>query len=73
MGVPGRSDDVDAKARFLDDTGANTFANIIDGDDIWARFGVTEQNTYVYINNDGTWSTARYGSLREDVEALIDQ
>jgi len=55
----------------LDETGANTFPNLTAGDEIWQRFGVTNQNTYVYIDDDGTWTTAGYGKLREDVEALI--
>ena len=38
---------------------------------IWERFGVSEQRTYVYIDDDGSWRTAGYGSLASDVEALI--
>lgn len=71
--MPGLSGETAAKAGFLDDTGANTFPNVIEGDVIWDKFGVTAQRTYVYINDDGTWRTATYGTLREDVEALIAQ
>ncbi len=67
------SGDVDEKAEFLDETGANTFPNVIEGDAIWDRFDVKQQRTYVYLNDDGTWRTAGYGSLREDVQALIAQ
>jgi len=58
-------------ASFLDETGANTFANLTAGQDVWDRFGVTRRSTYVYINDDGTWRTSGYGSLRDDVEDLI--
>ena len=62
----------DAYAEFLDDTGANTFPNLIGGEEIWGRFGVSQQRQYIYINDDGAWEVSDYGSLREDVEALID-
>ena len=39
--------------------------------ELWTRFGVTNQSTYVYINDDGTTRTTGYGNLRGDVQALI--
>ncbi len=71
IGVPGLSDNASSKAQFLDQTGANSFAHVADGTELWDRFGVDEQRTYVYLNDDGTWQTTGYGSLRSDVEALI--
>ena len=65
IGVPGLSNDADAKAQFLNQTGANPFAHVSEGSALWDRFGVGEQRTYVYLNNDGTWETSGYGSLRE--------
>ncbi len=74
IGVPGLSSDEESKASFLDTTGANTFPTFTNGDVIWERFGVGSQGTFVFVNDDGTWtSKRRSGSLREDVEALIAQ
>jgi hypothetical protein len=71
VGVPGLSNDADAKAQFINATGTNSFANVADGSELWDRFGVSTQRTYVYLDDDGTWRTSGYGSLREDVQALI--
>ena len=72
VGIPGLSA-APRMQRFLNETGAGTFAHIPDEDgDLWARFEITQQRTYVYIDDDGSWRTADYGSLREDVEALIE-
>lgn len=56
---------------FIDENGVDGFTHLDDATEIWERFGVTQQRTYVYINDDGTWETAGYGSLPADVEALI--
>ncbi len=57
---------------FIDDTGTSVISHIPDTEgEIWARFGVTQQHTYVFINDDGSWRVADYGSLAEDVEGLI--
>ncbi len=58
---------------FIEDTGVEGFPHLDNADDVWDRFGVTRQRTYVYINDDGTWRTSGYGSLRADVEGLIAQ
>ncbi len=71
VGVPGLSNDDASKAAFLDETGANTFPNLLAGDAVWEHFGVRQQRTYVYLNDDGTFEQAPYGNLREDVQALI--
>ena len=72
IGVPGLSDDRDAKASFLDDTGANTFYTLVSADAVWEAFDITSHGAFVFVNDDGTWTaTQRTGSLREGVEGLI--
>ncbi len=58
---------------FIEETGVEGFRHLDNADDIWDRFGVTRQSTYVFINDDGTWRTSGYGSLSADVEGLIAQ
>lgn len=62
-------DDMDA---FIERTAVDGFAHIDDnGGEIWARFGVTQQRTYAFINDDGSFRLSGYGSLQQDVEGLI--
>ena len=71
IGVPGLSNEGSMRD-FVAETGTDDLTHIPDVDGvIWERFSVTEQRTYVYIDDDGSWRTAGYGSLAEDVEALI--
>lgn len=73
VGVPGLSN-VGSMRGFVDETGTDSLAHIPDVDGvIWERFGVSQQRTYVFIDDDGSWRTAGYGSLAEDVESLIAQ
>lgn len=59
---------------FIERTGVNAFPHIDDnGGEIWARFGVSQQRTYAYVNDDGTFRLSGYGSLEQDVVDLIDQ
>lgn len=58
---------------FVAENGVDGLAHLDGGDAVWNAFGVTQQRTYVYINDDGTWRTSGYGSLQEDVEGLIAQ
>lgn len=74
IGVPSLSSDLGAMDAFVAETGTDGFAQVPDVDGvIWNQFGVSEQRTYVYINDDGTWETSGYGSLRDDVIDLIDR
>ena len=41
--------------------------------EIWQRFGVTQQRTYVLINDDGSFERTGYGSLENDVRDLISR
>ena len=71
IGVPGLADEP-AMLEFHEETGIDTFPNVPDGDgEIWQAFGVTEQRTYVLLNDDGTFERTGYGNLEEDVQALI--
>ncbi len=57
---------------FISTHGVDAFHSVDDPlTQLWMRFGVTSQSSYVYINDDGTWEVSGYGSLAADVEALI--
>jgi len=71
IGVPSLapSGDIDD---FVTRQGIDGFVNIPDlKQEIWRAFEVTQQRTYVFLNDDGTWERAGYGSLRDDVQDLI--
>ena len=71
IGVPGLSNIGDMN-QFVAERGVNVIDHIPDPDGvIWERFGVTQQRTYVLINDDGTTERTGYGSIEEDVQALI--
>ena len=59
---------------FVADRGVGGFNHIPDPDgEIWRRFGVVQQRTYVLINDDGSWRRTGYGNLEGDVLGLIAQ
>ena len=71
VGVPSLADE-DSIQEFHDRHGIDGFANVPDrAGDIWQAFGVTQQRTYVLMNDDGTFERTGYGSLEEDVLDLI--
>lgn len=71
IGVPGLASAGDFP-EFINATGTNVIEHIPDeAGEIWRRFGVTQQRTYVYINDDGTTQLSGYGNLPGDVSALI--
>ncbi len=71
IGIPGLGG-LTAMEVFIVNTGTEDLAHIPDIDgDLWARFDVTQQSTYIYINDDGTLTKTGYGSLEADVEQLI--
>ncbi len=73
IGVPGLAGESSMR-EFVADTSTDGLIHVPDVDgEIWTRFGVTQQRTYVFIDDDGTWRTSGYGSLQEDVEGLIAQ
>lgn len=65
-------DDVQAMEQFIDRTGVEGFPNVNDeSGDVWARYGVTYQPTFVFIAADG--STERFGALgQERIQQTID-
>ena len=71
IGVPGLAGSSDF-GPFINRHGATGFSHIENGDDIWRRFGVTMQRTYVVINDDGTWRRTGYGNLAGEVQQLIN-
>ncbi len=72
VGMPGLSSP-DAMARFVSETGTDAFPHLPDDAGVlWDRFGVREQRTYVFINDDGTTRTGGYGNLAADVQELIE-
>ena len=71
IGVPSLAD-VDDIQQFVDESDVGDIAHIPDlKRELWARFGVFQQRTYVLINDDGTTLTRGYGSLEADVQNLI--
>ena len=64
----------DAHRDFVNGTGAGAFQHIDDpAQELWDRFGVTQQRTYVYIDDAGNVTQTGYGNLRNDVLDLIAQ
>ena len=71
LGVPGLSDP-DSHRAFVNETSTGGFQHVDDQtQELWDRFGVTQQRTYVYIDDDGSFELTGYGSLIEDVQTLI--
>lgn len=72
IGLPSLSDDFDAMNAFVNQAGATNFPNLPDlNGEVWGNFGVVQQSSYVFINDDGTWRVSGYGSLPSDVAELI--
>ncbi len=71
IGVAGR-DDPDAMAGFVADYELD-ITNVSDeSGDIWSRFGITSQPSWVFFNDDGTYETL-FGALgAEGLESAID-
>ena len=57
---------------FIARHGAGGFPHLANESEIWRRFGVTQQRTYVLINDDGTWQRTGYGGLESQVQQLIN-
>jgi len=73
IGVPSLATIADID-EFIEIQGVDGFVNIPDQKrEIWERFEVTRQRTYVLLNDDGTWERTGYGSLPEDVQDLINR
>ena len=73
VGVPGL-DSPTSMRDFVASTGTSSIVHIPDEDgEIWSRFGIEQQRTYVFIDDDGSWRSAGYGSLEDDVRDLIER
>jgi len=71
IGVPGLTSDRDSVRGFVESTGTQSITHVLDLDgDLWDRFGVSQQRTYVFVNDDGTRRTGGYGQLFDDVDDL---
>ena len=71
IGIPSLAS-VDSMRGFVEDTGTSGIPHIPDVEGVlWDRYGVSEQRTYVLINDDGARETTGYGALASQVEALI--
>jgi len=71
IGVPSLAG-ADDYPEFISSTGTDVIAHIPDeAGVIWERFGITQQRTYVYIEDDGITEISGYGSLADDVAALV--
>jgi len=71
IGVPGLAGVADMEG-FVARHGAGDMTHVLDQGEIWRRFGVTSQRTYVVIDDDGTWFRTGYGSLESQVQMLIN-
>jgi thiol-disulfide isomerase/thioredoxin len=64
--VGGSSDDLDAMADFVADAGLDEAINVADRTgEVWTRFGVTYQYTYVFVDDSGAVETVT-GPLEDD-------
>ncbi len=73
IGLPSLSD-VSSMEEFIVNTGTDGLLHLPDIEGrVWDQFGVSQQRTYVFIDDDGTWRRSGYGSLQSDVEGLIAQ
>jgi len=71
VGVAGLSSDVDAMADFVDTHGLD-FPQLADTDGaVYTRFGVTTQDSYVLVDDDGSTETVVAYGAETDVEQLV--
>lgn len=71
IGIPGLAQ-LGPMEDFVVESGVEDIVHVPDVDGVlWARFGVTQQRTYIYIDDDGSMEVAGYGSLEADVRDLI--
>ena len=57
---------------FVNEQGVGAIQHVDDQSaELWTRFGVTQQRTYVFIDDDGSFRLSGYGNLPGDVEELI--
>ncbi len=70
IGVPGHDSD-DAHAAFVAEHGLDDLVHAIDDDgSLWARYGISYQPAWVFINQDGE-VTVHAGGLYDELEARL--
>ncbi|MBA2640150.1 MAG: redoxin domain-containing protein [Nocardioidaceae bacterium] len=73
VGVAGLSSDVAAMEGFVDQHGLE-FPQLADSDgSVYTRFGVTQQDTYVFVSAEGEVETISGYSTDEDPQAVVDE
>ena len=76
LGIGGRGDLAEIEA-FVERHGLDHFTQLHDVDQVlWNRFGATGRSTFLFLNDDGTFSRTGYGEvnaslLMERTEELI--
>jgi len=69
LGVAGLSSDAAGMRTFVERGGLQSMTHLADtGGDLYARFGITQQDTFVLIRPDGTLS--RHPSYNQDVDLV---
>lgn len=62
----------------MDRTGTDAFPQVVDLDgSLWERFGTGGRSTFLFVNDDGTFTLTSFGVIGEDeltrqVQNLID-
>ena len=70
VGMAGHDTD-EAHRAFVDEHGLDHLLHVVDDDgSLWARFGVSYQPAWVFVDDDGTMRTVA-GGLYEDLEARL--
>ena len=70
VGVPGHDSD-DAHEAFVEEHGLDEITHVVDEDgSLWARFGITYQPAWVFVDDDGT-SQVVAGGLYDELDARV--
>lgn len=74
VGVAGLSSDVASMQTFVDDYGLRDFPQLADTDGaVYTRFGITQQDTFVLVGDDGSVETVSGYGGSVDLGATIEQ
>ncbi len=72
IGVAGLSSDAGSMSRFVQQNGVGTLTNLADtGGDVFTRFGVTQQDTFVLVDETGKATTVAAYGQDVDLPALV--
>lgn len=71
IGMPGLAA-VDSMQVFVEENEVEGIPHVPDASgELWESFDITQQRTYIFIDDDGSMRVGGYGQLEADVEALI--